>query len=172
MVGIDIESNNNDYNEVLKQLSFLNDNLDSDDFIEIIGNSDFSNNLKEEIRDRETYYTMLLEKFINSYKIKQISKHIFKVLFFFGMIACMGGIIYFSFALSEKILSMETEDVIKFLPGIITAAVSFISGIIGIPLVITNYLFDNAEDEKLIDLIGKMQSHDIDSLKHINNDKK
>lgn len=172
MAGINIEGNNDDYNEVLKQLSFLNDSFDSDNFIEISGNSDFSHNLKEEIRDRETYYTMLLEKFIDSYKIKQISKHIFKAIFFFGMIVCMCGIIYFSFALSKKVLSMETEEVIEFLPGIITAAVSFISGIIGIPLVITNYLFDNTEDEKLIDLIGKMQSHDIDSLKHINNEKR
>lgn len=130
--------------------------------------SEFNKMVRTEINDRETHYTRLLEMFIDFYEKKQSQKTILKWIFFAGMIMCLAAIIFFSVSIGINAAKFNLEEFSTFVPVIITAAVSFISAIVSIPLVITNYIFDNTEDEKLVDLIGKMQAHDIESVHQMN----
>lgn len=160
------KSSDDDFFSLVDQLALNTDDFINDS-ISINRVGDFESRLKGQINNREGHYTKLLSKFIEAYDKKQKQKHLFKWIFFIGMMACLVAITFFAITLGIKCLKWGPESFNNFIPTVIASVVSFISGIIGIPLVITNYLFDNKEDEKLIDLIGKMQTHDIDSLNHI-----
>ncbi len=158
-----------DFVTLLKELALDDPKPDADSYIDISEDEGFEEKIRIEINDRETHYTRLLEYFIDHYQIKQIMKHCFKVVFFICMMACFVVIIVLSISISIKVTNMNVEDFGLFVPTLLSAIAGFVTAIVAIPLVVTRYLFDNKEDERLVDLIKNMQAHDIENLNHLDN---
>lgn len=62
--------------------------------------------------------------------------------------------IYFTLA------SEHTERIASAVPIIVTAFGSLVSAVIGIPLAITNFLFNTKEDDNITEIIKHTQEHD------------
>lgn len=110
-------------------------------------------------------YTALLRAYVkdfkhnsaNKRKNKQILFRIAKNLLIWIPIVS-GSFMFFTLAC----LAFGVIDVVEALPGLFTALVSLLGTFMAVPQMITQYLFNEKEEEHLAEIIGKIQEYDRD----------
>ena len=125
-----------------------------------------ANILGSQLEERGTLYTTLLKNYTKTTHARNIFKEIHKWLFFWGIIGV--GIIVTSlgYQIIKKVLSFEDDRLfIESVPVLITAFVAFLSVVIGVPLTITNFLFNVAEDNNITSTIHDTQLHDFKEIR-------
>jgi len=139
-------------------------------FIKLITSNDdnteddktFRKSTKEQITDRDKQYTQLLMHFVKVTKVRNILKEIFKWTFYLAIISAMVVFVIIVYNLFNKyIVDASIEQMIKSMPLLLAALVSFISAVITIPTVITKYLFSTKEDDNITKIILHTQKHDV-----------
>lgn len=137
----------------LKSNDFKNKNVEDD--------NDFRSDTTGEITKRDKEYTELLSFFVGITKVRSVLKEFFKWLFYAVVVASIIVVIVLTVLLFNKyIKNASFSELIDALPLLITAMVGLISTIITIPVVITKYLFDTAEDKNITSIILHTQEHD------------
>lgn len=127
--------------------------IESDDDLEEI--------LKKQLGKRGVIYTQLLENYAKTTKWRNRFKEFHKWTFFWLVAFAGGVIVYYICRIMNKILdSKSIDEFIKTVPVIITAFVSLLSTVIGIPMTITKFLFNAKEDDNITDTIHHTQDHD------------
>lgn len=132
---------------------------------EINSDKDPGNRLGSQLEARGILYTSLLENYTNITNVRNILKEIHKWLFFWAIIGVGGIITIAGVLIILKVLSYEDERMfLDSLPILITTFVSFLSVIIGVPLTITNFLFNVEEDKNITSTIHATQKHDYKEI--------
>lgn len=126
--------------------------------------ADFIKKNKNELFNRDRVYSDILVAFKNIYKERQLKKEKYKWRFF--IMVCL---ILFVFVLLISvvvfllIVKIDVDELIDFVPVIITAIASMLSSILIIPTVIAKYLFNPEEDNKITEMILEMQKQDLEN---------
>lgn len=115
----------------------------------------------EQMTHRDEKYTKLLESYVNITQTRNVVKEIHKWLFFWIIVAtcCAFGTLAYK-TIAGIMNSGDTDYIISAIPVVIAAFVSLITAVIGIPLAITQFLFNTKEDEYIVELIKHTQEHD------------
>lgn len=115
-----------------------------------------------QLEDRGKVYTRLIDDYAGITKIRNISKEIHKWIFFWLIVVVGAIVVIMGCKIIERVLLID--DTAKFLestPIIITVFATLLSSIIGIPLTITKFLFNEKEDENITKTIYHTQKHDF-----------
>ena len=120
---------------------------------------------KQELSHRDATYSDFLSNYVQDFKWKRWTKLIMKIIFFVVVIG--GGVClsYGCFGLANKLIAQENISPSTLVAGLISSISAVITSIVAIPLAIAKYLFNPTEDEKIADIIGQMQDHDLESQK-------
>lgn len=121
--------------------------------------------IETEIAQRDKKYSALLSSYVQITSVRNVLKEIHKWLFFWLVIIASGICLSLVYNVITSILdSNDPEFIISSIPAIITALVSFVTAIIGIPMTITSFLFNTKEDDNITELIKHTQDHDAGSI--------
>lgn len=121
--------------------------------------------IETEIAQRDKKYSALLSSYVKLTSVRNVLKEIHKWLFFWLVIVAAGICISLVHNVITTILeSNDSEFIVKSIPAIITALISFVAAIIGIPMTITSFLFNTKEDDNITELIKHTQDHDAGSI--------
>lgn len=121
--------------------------------------------LGSQLENRGKVYTKLIDDYAKITKIRNGCKEFHKWAFFWLIVLVGGIVVYMGCQIVQRVLSMEEAD--KFLeatPIIITVFATLLSSIIGIPLTITRFLFNEKEDENITKTIFHTQLHDFKEI--------
>ena len=130
--------------------------------LNISSDGDPGDRIGNELEEREELYTVILEDYSKITKIRNILKEIHKWAFFWIVIAAGIVITILLCNIVNRVLALENiEQFLDAIPIIITAFVSFITVIIGIPTIIANFLFSTKEDDNITHTIHHTQDHDF-----------
>lgn len=127
---------------------------------ELLHKSDTSN-----LSKHNKQYTSLLKAYVEDFKYNSKNKRKNKEVLFriaknlLIWIPIISGLFMF---LTLGCLALNLIDVIESLPGLFTALVSLLGTFMVIPQMITNYLFNEKEEEHLAEIINKIQKYDRD----------
>lgn len=114
-----------------------------------------------QMNNRDEKYTNLLKSFVSITGARNILKEIHKWLFFWIIVLVCGAFGLLAYKTISGIMnSGDTDYILSAIPIVVTAFVSLITAIIGIPLAITHFLFNTKEDEYIVELIKHTQKHD------------
>ena len=83
--------------------------------------------------------------------------------------ASIVGLVYIGKIVVRFLEIENTNELVKSIPVLITAIVSFISTIIIIPATITKFLFNTKEDENITSVIVHTQEHDTTGITLLKN---
>lgn len=151
-----------DFSKILKSISSAISILKSDD--------DSGAKLEKEITLRDNMYTILLKDYVRISRYRNIIKEIHKWVFFWLIItASIVGLVYIGKIVVRFLEIENTNELVKSIPVLITAIVSFISTIIIIPATITKFLFNTKEDENITSVIVHTQEHDTTGITLLKN---
>ena len=126
---------------------------------------DPGNVLGSQLEARGKIYTTLLNNYSTITHTRNILKEIHKWLFFWGVAAVGVTVTILGSQIVQKVLTIENERLfIDSVPILITAFVSFLSVVIGVPLTITHFLFNIAEDNNITSTIHDTQLHDFKEI--------
>jgi len=124
-------------------------------------NKHFRKGAREHITERDKQFTALVQHFVKITRIRNIIKEIVKWVFLVVVLVFFVAVIIKIFNILDIILfNVEIESIIEYVPAIITAVVGLVSTIIGVPMVIAQYLFSTKEDENITAIISHTQDHD------------
>ena len=118
-----------------------------------------------QLEERGKVYTKLIDDYAGITKIRNISKEIHKWVFFWLIVLVGAIVVSEGCKIIQRVLTIE--DVNKFIeatPIIITVFATLLSSIIGIPLTITKFLFNEKEDENITKTIYHTQKHDFKEI--------
>ena len=141
----------------------LSEYLNFNELTTLQSDFDLATRLKSQLGNRGVIYTRLLEDYVNITKTRNGLKEFHKWAFFW--ITMIGSMIIMCFTCQIINRTLQTEefaDFISAVPVIIAALVSLLSTIIGVPLTITKFLFNNNEDDNITQTIHHTQDHDSD----------
>lgn len=127
-----------------------------------------------QFNEHQKDYTDLLHQYTLNSKLSSITKFIFKVIFFLGVILLM--IVFICMFISAihssiPIISsvndkkdVQIEIIVESITAIIASLGTVIVSIIKLPEIIAKYLFNPKEEEDLVAVIQAMQSYDMNML--------
>ena len=117
-----------------------------------------------ELEKRSKVATILLYQFGNAFITRFKRKEVFKFVFF-----CITMALLLAILIVCSILVLRLSDSLKENPeeitAFVTAVVSGITALLGLPLIIANYLFNKEEDKSITDLLLKFTSNDSEERK-------
>lgn len=115
----------------------------------------------QQIKERDKQYTELLAAYVSISRIRNNVKEWHKWIFFWLVIvAC---VVFLVVAIRTIGLIMESQDpdfIVSAIPIVVAAFASLLTAVIGIPLAITNFLFNTKEDDNITEIIKHTQEHD------------
>jgi hypothetical protein len=121
----------------------------------------FRSNTKKQISIRDEQYTGLLTHFVKITRCRNILKELFKWVFLAVLIACIIVLSRHIVLLFDRYYDKASmQEIIDSIPLLMTSIIGFVSAIIGIPTIITKYLFSTNEDKNITDIILHTQKHD------------
>ena len=133
------------------------------DRIFVGSDDDLEEVLRSQLGRRGVIYTELLKNYSKTTKWRNILKEFHKWAFFWLVMTAGGFVVYYISRIMNKVLVIEsTEEFLNAIPVIITAFVSLLSTVIGVPLTITKFLFNTKEDDNITGTIHHTQDHDND----------
>ncbi|MCR4935510.1 MAG: hypothetical protein K5990_03405 [Oscillospiraceae bacterium] len=131
-----------------------------DQFNPVGSDKDVSHSIRQ-IAERDEEYTELLKAYVDISKTRIEKKEIYKWRFFWMVIsACIVLFVVAVTTICFVLVSEHTERIASAVPVIVTAFASLVSAVIGIPLAITNFLFNTKEDDNITEIIKHTQEHD------------
>jgi len=119
--------------------------------------NDYSAQNKAQLAKRDAKYTELLFSYVSDYMKRNRIKNIFKMVFFIVMM-----LVLITLIITSLYLFIATNENTSALVGAVTG---ILSAIIGIPVMITKYLFNPEEDKLISDVVINMQKHDLENRK-------
>ncbi len=148
-------------------IKFILDNIDDKNGKNTQDDKTFRKNTTQQITIRDKKYTTLLSHFVKVTCFRNWVKEFFKWTFLLCIVTGMICLFVFVYLLFKKYLSVvvSMDDIVKSAPLLITSIVSLVSAIIGIPTIITRYLFSTSEDEYITSIILHTQKHDTSGRK-------
>lgn len=148
-------------------VKFILGNIDDKNGKNTQDNKIFRKNTTQQITIRDKKYTNLLSHFVNVTCVRNWVREFFKWTFLLFILACTACLFFFVYLLLKKYLSVieSIDDMVKSAPLLITSIVSVVTAIIGIPTIITRYLFSTSEDEYITKIILHTQKHDTSGRK-------
>ncbi len=131
----------------------------------LTSDKDPGNILGAQLEARGRLYTDLLENYSNITHIRNILKEVHKWIFFWAIITVGIIVTICGVQIIQKVLTFEDSRMfLEAVPALITAFVAFLSVVIGVPLTITNFLFNVAEDNNITSTIHATQIHDFKEI--------
>lgn len=131
------------------------------DRIFVGSDDDLEKVLRRQLGRRGVIYTELLKNYSKTTKWRNRLKEFHKWAFFWLVMAAGFSVVHYISRVMNRVLEMEsTEEFLNSVPVIITAFVSLLSTVIGVPLTITKFLFNTKEDDNITGTIHHTQDHD------------
>lgn len=126
----------------------------------------FREKTKEQISVRDKSYTDLLSHFVGITKVRNWARELFKWGFLLTIIYCMIILSKYLGLIFKKYVEIANiQEIISSIPLLMTSIIGFVSAIIGIPTIITKYLFSTDEDKYITNIILHTQKHDTSGRK-------
>lgn len=114
-----------------------------------------------QINDRDTKYTELLAAYVSISKKRNKIKEWHKWIFFWLVIAACALFLVVAVGTIRRIMDSNDPDfIVSAIPIVVAAFASLVTAVIGIPLAITNFLFNTKEDDNITEIIKHTQEHD------------
>ncbi|MBR4424343.1 MAG: hypothetical protein IKS66_00170 [Oscillospiraceae bacterium] len=115
----------------------------------------------KQINERDKQYTELLAAFVSISRIRNRVKEWHKWIFFWLVIAACVVFLVVAIGTIRGIMdSRDPEYIVSAIPIVVAAFASLVTAVIGIPLAITNFLFNTKEDDNITEIIKHTQEHD------------
>jgi hypothetical protein len=124
-----------------------------------------SSSNEEHLNDREKIYTEFLEICNKLFMKRGHQKEKHKWIYFWFVIVFSTLLVIASLVISFVLLA--SADRIHYIPILITSLVSLLGVVIGVPMLITKYLFDPEEDAKIVTSALEIHKSDIENRKLI-----
>lgn len=134
--------------------------IDSDPYPKAL-DSDKKIDNDAELNERDRAYTLLLNRFVNTYSNNQIKKHQKKWEFYRLIVIMFIALIVLVLFGVYIICSNFRYDKITLLTTFVTAFAGLFTTLITLPNTIAKYLFNPKEDEVISKVVIEMQKQDV-----------
>ncbi len=108
---------------------------------------------------RDTYYTQILANYNTEYKERRKQIKSMRNIMFWIMLSILSLVVVASLVMFFIIICKSNNSSIDIV-AVISVAVSFISTILTIPIIIAKSLFPEKEDNQIIDVLTKLIEND------------
>lgn len=141
----------------------------TDSYKEENDDKNFAQLRNQRLDDNAVQYTALLKVYVENTKKNLHSKYLFKIWYFIISLVVIAVSIWFSFYTMNNVLisNLATQNkLLQLIPSLTT----FIVPLYIIPRTITKYLFNNKNEEDMIDILKTIIQHDEHTLTRIDSD--